>query len=1109
MKTYKAADAKAQTLADQLDRMDTAKAEGRTYPQAEYKSLEAEYKTAEETANRLQKDLRSMIGDHTALTYDMYRLANGEVEARDTEARRGMSADMRRVTPPGSHERIPVEEQIAQSEPKSTAFERAVKQSVSRSKSQDRTEARKLKNTPEARAKRTVVDKAGEWVGVSAEDLTKKGNVWLASTKDLARMVTKTIPSAQKLVDLHSRGHALARDFQKRLLAIKDSYHELPSALKGVGAGTLSEFLHDSTIEGKWGFKPDYHAAAVVDPAMAKRFNALPAEAQKVIKDVFRFNHDSRAQLHAAVQGAINAEYDPQIMAARTPADKTSLMEAKGRALAQTSRVFDTQEALPYTPLKREGRWAVVAKSKEYRAAEKAGDQKALDKMANDPAHHVVDFRDSVYAAKSLRDNLATKFGPEGAYHFEREKVAEGAVTTGEMHLAFSQLKAAIGAEAGKGSKLAQRLDRLATDLYLHTLSENSARKGELGRRGISSKDPVTGETMDMMRAFVSRGNATANYIASIANTPEIQKTLTAMRNEVSKVENPDERTTAQRIHNDIMWRYATNLGNRANRPVDKFVHGLSIWNLLSSPFHYAQNATQHVLISQPIMAARFGYRRVAAETATAYRDFGAMAKDVKLGERIDFDTAPKDVRGLLHYLGDHGNLDAGYSGDMAHWEQTGDGLLPQSWNRVDSFLRNAPQRVEQMNRIVTGIATFRAALKSGMSEAEAMKAASKMIDDTHGDYSGFNTPHAIAWAGDAGKVIFQFRKFQLIMGGLVGKEFHRAFKGSTAAEKIQGVKALAFLSAHLAAVGGIMGLPGLAGGLSLMQPVMQAVSGLVTGQKDDKWEDWQTALREGLGAGGEKDKQNWLADFLYKGAPYALLGADVSDRLGMGNIFALAPYTDIPKSLTSREKFDAALWQAASGPSGGLLNNIRDGWGFGMEQHDWERMVEAVAPVGLRNSMMALRYKSQGLTDSHGDVLVRPEDISTVDAFKTALGVRPRELVNVAERRSAEFDATEHYKALSTQLTRQYNRAAKDKDTAEMADIRGQWQKMNEARVEQKFRPEPLSTLLKGPMRQMKTERGVIGGVATDRQNRMFVAQLMMADTPEEARDLMEARAP
>jgi hypothetical protein len=1053
------------------------KAEG-----AQRKALDDEHRELVRKLADYQSALDAALVPYSSLTHDLYILLTGEVEARDTAARRAMSSDMRRATPPGRSENILPSEQISRFTPLNKGGGQF---SLSR-------------NGPEAYARRTVTRKASTAVKVSGEELLKKAHLWLSGTEDMANMMAKSIPSARKLVELVSNSHALSREFEERLAGIKDAYHQLPAKLRGTKPGSISELMYDSTKSGQWAFKPDYQPKAVVDPKLAERFNAMPEAAQKVIKDTFRYNFDSRNTLYRATVGAIDAEYDPLMAVAKTQEQKDRIASDKARAMQHFSRVFDTQEGLPYTPISREGWWAIVGKSKAYRDAEARGDQKAVDKMADDPAHHFVDFRDTAAEAEALHSHIATQFGEDGSYYFERNRVEDGAVNRDEVFLAFDQLKKAVAGDTDKGSQASARLQRLVNDLYLHSLSEASARKAELQRKGVPAKDPVTGEVVDMMHAFVSRGSATANFIASIANGPALNTTLANMHKEVKQVPYA-QRRDAQRGLNEMMYRYTTNQGVKPSRTVDRIVRAVSMWTLLTSPFYYLQNATQHALIAVPIMSSKFGYARAWGATMDAYKDFAAMTKDTGMFKRVDYTKAPEDVRELLDFLSKRGRLDAGFAAENGHWEVDGEGILADSWNKADRFLRMMPQYVEVMNRVATGTSTYRLALQDGQSEAEARETASKMIYDTHGDYSGFNSPTPFHAAGSFGKVALQFRKFQLIMGALVAKEFHRAFKGATPEERREGFKALAFTSAHMAAIGGIIAQPGAA----VLGPVIGALMNLIDEDDDKDWSNWQEDLKHALGAGGEGDKRNWLADLLFKGAPYALLSMDTSDRLGMGNIASLAPYQDLSEGLTSREKFFQNMGQLMLGPSGGMVAKAVDGWGFA-EKGDWARMAESLMPGLVANTMKAGRLQTEGLTTKQGDILMKPEDISGLDAFYTALGVRPRALVNQADRRSADFEANQYYTAKTTELKSNYRKAAAAKDGAQMKAVRSEFEAIQKARERDGFKRQPLSTILKAPAEQAKRNKQVIGGVPTTKANRQFVAAMMYADTPQDALELM-----
>jgi hypothetical protein len=85
-----------------------------------------------------------------------------------------------------------------------------------------------------------------------------------------------------------------------------------------------------------------------------------------------------------------------------------------------------------------------------------------------------------------------------------------------------------------------------------------------------------------------------------------------------------------------------------------------------------------------------------------------------------------------------------------------------------------------------------------------------------------------------------------------------------------------------------------------------------------------------------------------------------------------------------------------------------------------------------------------------------------------------------------AEYD--KFYAQRSTTIKGDYVKAYRDNDAKGMAQAREEFQQMEDSRVANGYKRQPMSDLLKAPMAAMKRERGVIGGVETSKQNRRFV---------------------
>ena len=1080
-------------------------------------ALKDEGRKLSDRLRNLKAELKKNDQLPNELTNDLYGLLSGEVEARATHLRVGMSEDMIRSTARGSHEDILPSEQIVRfgSDGGSLKYSRMSDDEVTKRVTGDPPPIPKTgplstspapaglpprMKTPEAIKVRSAVHQAASSLTETAQNWLKKGFLYMAETEDIVALGKRYMPSLVDLDKAHSRGLALGRDMHKQLVSVDDRIRQLPANLQGTKPGSISDFLADSTTSGKWGFTPDWVKPSEVDPALVARFNAIEKqspEAAAIIKEMFKFNHDARVALGEATLGTINAEYAADIKAAEDAGNaklKAQLEQKQADAIKYHSRTFNTQEGLPYMSTARQGAWAVMGRSEAYRAAVEADDHKAIDKMRDDPEHLYVNFYDTAAQADVVHGHLLTKFGKEGAYKFERGKGESPGISSKEMLMTLKRFETAMD-NSDMSPRQGARMKQMARDFYLHTLSENSARKAELHRENVPFRDPVTHEVLDMVDAFLTRGAANANYIASLSNHGEIQKALAGMRKEVSRVPAEDS-TNAHRFFNEVMNRYEANLGAKPNRVVDNVVKGTSMWMLTTSPFYHMQNATQAGLISQPYLAKHIGYAKAWVHLKNAYQSWMEMVKGVGITSRIDYDRAPEGLRDLLHELAGRGRLDSGLSIEDRPWYVNGDGVLPKTWNKFDLFMRMLPQRIETMNRVVTGIAAYNGMIEKGKSKDEATDFASEIIRATHGNYSGWNSSRVFQSFGGWGKVAGQFRKFSLIMAANVVRDFHTIYKGATMEEKLVGIKGLAFLSAHTMAVGGILGLPGA----SFFGPMIAMMMNAMTGDDKDDWSDWKDTLRKALGAGDEKHP-SMLADVLFKGAPYSL-GADTSDRIGLGTMLSLAPFTGVDEAGLDKAKWYSVLGQVMLGPAGNVAAKALGGFDYGVNHDDWSRMAESLMPGFAGSTAKAMRLKGEGLVNKAGLQLIKPEDISWGEAALIAAGVNPSKLANQADRGSALYDATQFYEGRTSKLKVDYVKAFKAHDASQLQDIREEWAKLQKGRREDGFKAQPLSQLIRAPHQLDKRQGHIAGGVEYSKSNRQFVLNMLRGqdDAEDEA---------
>jgi len=893
------------------------------------------------------------------------------------------------------------------------------------------------------------------------KDYAVKALPTFAFTQDLADMAEKYIPSARKFVELFSAQQAIKTKYELEVSRILKAYNRLPSEVKGTGPKSVNKFLKDSTTSGKWGYKIKSDSNVTLDPELEARFNAFPKEAQEVIKSVFKHGYDTLMDMKKAVMENVNTEYDALITAAKEAGDDAEVadLQAKKKStINQYESLLSIAGKRPYAPLKRFGNYVVVGRSQAYLDAEEAGNTKEMEKLQKDENHYFVQFAETFGEAKALEREESGRYALVQA--FEKDKASESIYGGSDLNQVFFRLKnLAKETFDDKANQAAVRgINKLVNDLHLAMLAENAARQSENRRKNVAGADD------DMMRAFASQGRATAHFIGSLTNTGEIYETLRQMKKEAdTRTAGRDDR---RRYYNEFMKRHAMGFDYNPNPILDKALAGTSMWMLLTNPAYYLQNLTQPIMMSVPYMAGKHSYGRSNRELMKAYGEVRKLLAKVSVDEKFDFSTLPADVRDMMETLVERGRIDISLEQDLGEWRSTEDTKYPALAKSV-TFLRNSAQKVEMINRVATAIAAYRLEKERGTNDLAAINYADKVIRVTHGDYSGANAPRVMRTG--AGRLITQFRKFQLIQISMMARLFNDAFKGASKEERDAARAALAWTFTHAGVAGGIMGLPGFY--------AIAAVFGALFGD-DDEPENPELSLRRLFG--------EEFGTLMTKGLP-AALGVDVSGKIGMGQMLSVLPYTDLDFSRSGYEK----VVTAALGPFvGGLMPRAVDGLAY-MGQGDYYKGIERLVPAGLTNAMKGYRIATEGETLRNNDKVLSADEVSFLDAAMQGLGLPTTKLSERQFRQGAQIEFEKFFNERTTELKRKYAKAYRANDTATMQEARDSWSQLQESRVREGFRRQPLSNLLKSPMEQAKRERNTAGGVQFTTGNRRFVEEL------------------
>lgn len=898
-----------------------------------------------------------------------------------------------------------------------------------------------------------------------ADQFTRWVTNGLSFTSDLVQSAKELgLDSAERLEAASRRKATRVNELQLEVDEVVTRLGTLPQAIR-----TQTErLIYRMTVEGKWGFEPDWRDGAVVDPEMAAAFGRLPQEGREALVEAFRYSDRIYRAKIAQLQRVVAGEYDALAAQTTDPAELRRIERERAAKLRESGEMIGQLQG-PYAPLRRYGNYVVVAKSDAFRQAQ--ANNESTRGMEADSNHYVVEFVQNQRQAEARAKELEAQFGREGVWAGQKEEA--GTHFSETSFDAIRQLRARF-AEQFEGSEKAKRvIDKLLVDLYISTLTEQNARHAAQKRRR------VTGASQDMTAAFATQGRADAHLLASMEYGDQIVQATTMMREESKQRREGDtHRDTIARtaLRNELLKRQIMDLDYRDSPVQDKILAGNSFWMLVTSPSYYMQNAFQPWIMSLPVLAGKFGRFKAAKELLRGTQDAGktlAMSSWQEAANLDAFNGTAAEKR-MLEELQNRGTLDFGISAELGYWENTG----PTS-KLINKVMRNssmAVRKLEVINRMGTALAGFRMAMENAdpaltpeEQYAAALKYADRVTVETHGDYSNANAPTAIRYLP---RIMTQFRKFQVIQVSLFARQMHKALAGASREERAVARATMINLFGTHALFAGAMGIPAA----GLIWPLIM----WATGGDDDDPREFEVVVRRALG-------DNKMADFLLYGAPTAL-GINFSGRIGAGQMLDPLPFADYGLDRNSYEKMLAA----AAGPFlSGTLPQALDGINR-MRQGEFAQGMAQLMPKGARDAIRAYEASNEGIKDRAGRTLLDPELLSFYDSVMMGLGAptltttRPREVD--ALKRTYE----DHFSSRSSQLKRDFIEAYKDNDAAKKREVERDWLELQAVRVNNGFARQPISDLRRAPFARRREEKKVIGGVRTTEAAAGFVEPLV-----------------
>ena len=938
-------------------------------------------------------------------------------------------------------------------------------------------------------ALRGLVNNAGSWA--------YHHGLGMMFTRDLVDSVKDKLQSVVTWAKTNDMIDKVSREHQDKAVKIGQDFRNLSQ--KEQDAVNLC--LENSVFDGQWYDIPtDKHGSELVDVEITDNaeYNKLSQAAQQVYRDVLRMGIETRRTIRQYTLEDIARRYAKRIENAKDEEKADELRkEARSAADLVMKRLGD--ESKPYVPLRRFGKYVVVLKSQEYadavalyhalkdaanskgatvrdrREAEKA--RLSVLSMQSNGKDYVVEYAENADDAM-VRASELEKGSTGKASYFERAEFMKSEQLNIQQMLNWVERaeRQAGGVDddfSGQSQLVKDKLNDLATAMYIQSLSDSSALKSRLHRR------KVAGASHDMMRAFMTTASSESRYLGYLRYGGELREALSHMEDEAKT---SSQRAAAQAVFNEVRKRIEQDLTPQGTG-ASGILRTTSVMMLLTNPAFFLQNLSQPLLYSASYMAGRHGLYRPLSLTA---KQMVTVAKWLKsdgtlsdLDKLVESKEITADEREMLTTMRENGLLDIGLSQEFGEFNRDAMSPIMGKLAGMTDMLASAARKVEVINRASSALVAYRLEkgrlMAKGVGQADAQAQATKFADhvlyETHGDYSSRNAPRYFK-ANDFARVVTQFRKFQLIQLGLFTRMLRQALDKAPTEERHYARVGLAYTLGSFLAVTGVKGLP--------LYGVMALALGLAGGPGDDDEDVMRKALAD---AGVDKS----MVELIVRGLP-AMLGVDLSDKLGAGNVLSPFPYLEGNKMLMKNGPDDALeVLAQVLGPAASLLVRGARGASYGW-QGDYTKAAENLLPSGFANAIKAVRFGTDGITTKAGDVVIPGEEFTFGDLIMQGVGLPTTKVTNRNLLTSSLFRHEEAFNQRAKEIRYSFTQAVKNHDVkARLAAIR-EWSKMNEERRKAGFAPNKLTNLTSSAKQQMKRERGAIGGVETNKSNRGFV---------------------
>ncbi|MGP9790711.1 PLxRFG domain-containing protein [Roseinatronobacter sp. NSM] len=494
---------------------------------------------------------------------------------------------------------------------------------------------------------------------------------------------------------------------------------------------------------------------------------------------------------------------------------------------------------------------------------------------------------------------------------------------------------------------------------YLETLPELSLRKNKIHRKG------TPGFTQDAFRNFSKQMFHGANQLARLKYGQDMRLALDDAHREANEAADPSR---AMLVVNEMEKRHDWVMNPQSSAWSTVATTGAFVYYLGATPGAALVNLSQTIVVGIPVLASAFERGTVAGAArhlARGLRQFGQAKGNLLKSKHL---TA--EEKALLKRAHDEGVVEKTQNHDLTNYAESGIAYNDRV-QRVMKVISWMFHNAEVLNREVTFIAAHRMAKENGQHGEQAYQTAKRLNLKTHFDYQSESRPRL--QFNDWVRVFTIFRNYQLNMLYRLFRDSHQAFQGATEADRREARGQLIGITGMMMLMAGVSGTWGYA--------LLTTLLGLFSdGGADEVEEEIKAALVNTLG----RD----MAGLILKGVPGHLTGTDLSNRMGMPELWFRRP----DRQQEGQDLYNHWLEQAL-GPAAGIVGSQFRAFNMAKEG-EWQRGFETSMPKALRDASRAIRYASEGVTTFRGDSII--EDISPAEALTQAIGFTP---ARVSER--------------------------------------------------------------------------------------------------------------